>query len=104
PADAYMVKRILHGYSDAECVQILATMYRAAPRDGRVWIMEEVIPGPNTPHFAKLFDIHMIIMAAGGRERTLEEYARLLEGAGWQYRQTWYPASKMLGVVEGVKA
>jgi O-methyltransferase len=31
PADAYMVKRILHGWSDAECVQILSTMHRAAP-------------------------------------------------------------------------
>ena len=27
----------------------------------------------------------------------------LLAGTGWRYRQTWYPASKMLGVVEGVK-
>jgi hypothetical protein len=103
PADAYMVKRILHGWSDSECVQILSTMYRAAPQHGRVWIMEEVVPGPDTPHFSKLFDIHMIIMLTG-RERTLEEYGGLLEGAGWTYRQTWYPASKMLGVVEGVKA
>jgi hypothetical protein len=45
----------------------------------------------------------MIIMSTG-QERTLEEYTRLLEGAGWTYRQTWYPASKLLGVVEGVKA
>jgi hypothetical protein len=103
PADAYMVKRILHGWSDAECVQILSTIHRAAPQHGRVWIMEEVVPGPDTPHFSKLFDIHMIIMLTG-KERTLEEYVGLLEGAGWKYRQTWYPASKMLGVVEGVKA
>jgi hypothetical protein len=103
PADAYMVKRILHGWKDAECCQILATMCRAAPRHGRVLIMQHVVPGPDTPHFSKLFDIHMIIMAPG-RERTLEEYAGLLEGAGWTYRQTWYPASKMLGVVKGVKA
>jgi len=67
-----------------------------------VWIIEHVVPGPDTPHFAKLFDIHMLIMLTG-RERTLEEYVGLLEGAGWTYRQTWYPASKMLGVVEGVK-
>jgi len=31
PADAYMVKRILHGWSDAECVQILSTVHQAAP-------------------------------------------------------------------------
>jgi hypothetical protein len=45
----------------------------------------------------------MLVMLTGW-ERTLEEYVGLLEGAGWTYRQTWYPASKMLGVVEGVKA
>ena len=65
--------------------------------------MEQVVPGPETPHFSKLFDIHMLVWGTG-LERTLEEYAGLLERAGWTYRQTWYPASKMLGVVEGVKA
>jgi hypothetical protein len=103
PADAYMVKRVIHDWNDEECRQILATMHRAAPPHGRVWIIEQVVPGPDTSHFSKLFDIHMLIMLTG-RERTVEEYAALLEGAGWQYRQTWYPASKMLGVVEGVKA
>jgi hypothetical protein len=101
-ADAYMVKRVLHGRSDAECLDILSIMYRAAPQHGRVLIMEEVVPGPETPHFSKLFDIHMIIMSTG-QERTLEEDMRLLAGVGWIYRQTWYPASKLLAVVEGVK-
>jgi hypothetical protein len=103
PADAYMGKRVLHDWNDAECLQILSTMHRAAPQHGRVLITERIVPGPDTPHFSKLFDIHSLIMSTG-RERTLEEYAGLLEGAGWKYVQTWYPASKMLGVVEGVKA
>jgi hypothetical protein len=46
--------------------------------------------------------VHMLIMLTG-RERTLEEYAGLLDWAGWTYQQTWYPAAQMLGVVEGVK-
>jgi hypothetical protein len=103
PADAYMIKRVIHDWNDQECLQILSTMHRAAPQHGRVLIIEQVVPGPDTPHFSKLFDIHMMI-GVTGRERTEEEYAGLLEGAGWKYRQTWYPASKMLGVVEGVKA
>ena len=103
PADAYLVKRVIHDWNDAECRQILSTMRRAAPQHGRVLIIEQVVPGPETPHFSKLFDIHMLIMVTG-RERTVEEYAGLLEGAGWKYLQTWYPVSKMLGVVEGVKA
>ena len=103
PADAYMVKRVIHDWNDAECLQILSTMHRAAPQHGQVSIMEHVVPGPDTPHFSKLFDIQILVMLTG-RERTLEEYAGLLEETGWTYRQTWYPASKMLGVVEGVKA
>jgi hypothetical protein len=103
PVDAYMVKRVLHDWSDEECRQIISTMHRAAPQHGRVLIIERIVPGPDTSHFSKLFDIHMMIVSTG-RERTMEEYAGLLEGTGWQYRQTWYPASKMLGVVEGVKA
>ena len=103
PAETYMMKRVLHDWNDAECHQILATISRAAPPRGRVWIIERIVPGPNTPPFAKLFDVLMIIVSTG-RERTLEEYTGLLAGAGWTYRQTWYPASKMLGGVEGVQA
>ncbi len=36
-ADAYLMKRILHDWDDAECRQILATLHRAAPPD--------VVPG-----------------------------------------------------------
>jgi hypothetical protein len=103
PADAYLMKYIMHDWNDAECRQILSAIHRAAPQHGRVLIIEHVVPGSDTPHFAKLFDIHMLIMLTG-RERTVEEYSGLLEGAGWTYRQTWYPASKLLGVVEGRKA
>lgn len=103
PADAYMLKRVLHDWNDEECIQILSQAHEAAAQDGRVFIMESVVPGPDTPHFAKLFDIHMLVMLSG-RERTEEEYAGLLKAAGWTYRQTWYPASRMLGIVEGVKA
>ena len=102
PADAYMVKRVMHDWNDAECLQILSHAHQTAPRNGKVFIIEAVIPSPDTPHFSKLFDIHMLVMLTG-RERTTEEYARLLEGAGWKYRQTWFPVSKMLGVIEGVK-
>jgi hypothetical protein len=75
----------------------------AAPQQGRVLVIEAIVPGPDTPHFAKLSDIHMLIWGTG-LERTEEEYAALLEGAGCRYRQKWSPASRMLGIVEGVKA
>jgi O-methyltransferase domain/Dimerisation domain len=103
PADAYMMKLILHDWNDEECVQILRVVHRSATGGARVFVVEHLITVPAVPHFAKLFDIHMMCWGTG-RERTFEEYATLLERAGWTYRQTWYPPSRMMGVVEGTKA
>jgi hypothetical protein len=101
-ADAYLLKHILLDWSDAECVQILTNIYRAAPKHARVFVAEFVVPGPDTPHFAKLFDIHMMCMLTG-RERTEEEYTALFHEAGWHYVRTRYPASKLLGVLDAAK-
>ena len=76
-ADAYLLKHILHDWSDAECVQILTNIYRAAPKLARVFVAEFVVPGPDTPHFAKLFDIHMMCMLTGGngRKRSIPRFS-----------------------------
>ena len=102
-AEAYLIKRILHDWNDAECHTILSAIHRAAPAGANVLIVEQVVPGAGIPHFSKLFDVHMLIWGTG-RERTEGEYAALLKKAGWKYLKTWYPVSKMLGVVEAVKA
>lgn len=101
-ADAYIMKMILHDWNDEECVQILSNIQKAAASGVRIFIAEHVVPGPQTPHFAKLFDIHMMC-ALTGKERTEREYAELLEKAGLRYVKTHYPPSKALGVVEGAK-
>jgi predicted transcriptional regulator len=99
-SDAYVMKMILHDWSDDECVRILSNIQQASEPDARVLIMEHVVPGPETPHFSKLFDIHMMC-ALTGRERTEKEYAALMERAGLQYVKTHYPPSRAIGVVEG---
>jgi hypothetical protein len=101
-SDAYIMKMILHDWSDDECVKILSNIQKASPAGGRVLVIEHVVPSPETPHFSKLFDIHMMC-ALTGRERTEKEYAALMEKAGLQYLQTHYPSSKTIGVVEGIK-
>lgn len=101
-SDAYIMKMILHDWNDEECVAILSNIQKASPPGGRVFIVEHVVPGHETPHFSKLFDIHMMC-ALTGRERTEKEYAELLEKAGLQYLQTHYPPSRTIGVVEGIK-
>lgn len=102
PADAYMMKMILHDWNDTECQQILRNAFNAAPSGARMLIIEHIIPGPQTSHFAKLFDIHMMCWGTG-RERTSDEYEALLENSGWKYERTWFPEAKTIGVVEGTK-
>lgn len=101
-ADAYMLKMILHDWNDQECIQILRTVHKAAPGGAHVFIVEHIIPDVDTPHFAKLYDIHMMCWGTG-RERTSDEYAALLREAGWEYVDTWFPPSKAMGAVQGTK-
>lgn len=100
-ADAYSLKHILHDWNDQECVAILANIRAAATGPRRVFIVEYIVPGPQEPHFAKLFDIHMLCWGTG-RERTEAEYAQLLEAAGFRHANSWYPPGRLMGVIEGV--
>jgi predicted transcriptional regulator len=102
-ADAYIMKMILHDWSDDECVKILSNIRKACPKEGKVFIAEHLITDPETPHFSKLFDIHMMCVASG-RERTVEEYSSLLEQAGWKYVQTLHPSSGLISVIEASKS
>jgi hypothetical protein len=101
-ADAYFMKMILHDWDDKECSEILSKIQRAAPAKARLFVVEHVVPGPETPHFSKLFDIHMLC-ALTGKERTEEEYLELLKRAGFNPVLTYYPQSRIMGVIEAIK-
>jgi hypothetical protein len=100
PADAYFMKMIIHDWNDDESVQLLGNLRATVTPEGRVFLVEHVVPGPESPHFAKLFDIHMMCWGTG-RERTVDEYRTLLERSGWTYVQTLYPQAGAMAVVEG---
>lgn len=103
-ADAYSLKMILHDWNDEECVAILTNLRKAAPSaEARVFVVEHVVPASGVPHFSKLFDIHMMCWGTG-RERTVKEYATLLERAGWTAVASHYPANRLIGVIEGAPA
>ncbi|WP_148687271.1 methyltransferase [Candidatus Nitrosocosmicus hydrocola] len=102
PADLYMMKMILHDWSDNECIQILSNIHKSAPDKAKIFIVEHLVPDPSVPHFSKLFDIHMMC-ATTGRERTIDEYKSILSQSGWQLIHTHYPKSKMIGVIEAIK-
>jgi hypothetical protein len=99
-ADAYGLKMILHDWNEQECVDILENIRRSAGGPARVFIMEHVVPGPDVPHFAKLFDIHMMCWGTG-RERTESEYAELLRRAGWRKVAHHRAPGTVMSVIEG---
>jgi hypothetical protein len=80
-ADAVLLSRVLHDWDDAEAIQILTQARTALPRHGRVYIIEMLLPEAGVA--GSLCDLHLL-MTTGGRERTAEQFARLLTMAGFK--------------------
>ncbi|MEV5750414.1 methyltransferase [Actinoallomurus sp. NPDC052308] len=81
--DVYLLSRILHDWDDEQCLKILANCRRAMAETARLVIIERPIPTDGTPSLAIAWDVHMAVNNIGGRERTDEEYRRLLRAAGF---------------------
>ena len=79
--DAYVLSGIIHDWDDERATAILKTIRTAALPSARLFITESVIPPGNEPDGAKWLDLLMLVLA-GGRERTEPEWRTLLEGAG----------------------
>lgn len=82
-ADLYLLKWILHDWDDTACIRILKNCRRAMRPRGRVAVVELQLGGMDDPGLTSLMDLNMMVMLTG-RERTAEEYGRLLGAAGLQ--------------------
>jgi hypothetical protein len=80
-ADAYILKRILHDWSDERCIEILRSCRRAMSKNSVLLVIDSIIPSGNTPHSGKVMDILMMVFAEG-RERTEADFQNLFEQAG----------------------
>jgi DNA-binding Lrp family transcriptional regulator len=101
-ADAYIMKHIIHDWDDERSIKILKSIYAAMKTNGKVLIVEAVLPEGNEPHYGKLLDLEMLT-SPGGAERTAEEYRALLAQAG--FKLTRIVATKSpFSIVEAVKA
>ena len=85
-ADAYILKHILHDWSDDECHQILSNFHKVMTKSAKMLIFERIVPADTAPHFSKLQDLEMMV-SPGGRERTREEFDELLRRSGFQITQ-----------------
>ena len=83
PADAYVLKLILHDWDDASCAKILANICGRMERGGRVISIDNVMPplGDVSDVPQKLLDVNMMLLLPG-KERTRVEWEALYRGAG----------------------
>lgn len=81
--DAYLLAQILHDWNDERSVAILRQCRRVIPAQGKLLVIELVLPQSEEPSFGKWLDLHMLVMA-GARERTEAEYAVLFRTAGFE--------------------
>jgi O-methyltransferase domain/Dimerisation domain len=100
--DAYLLSHIIHDWSEAQCLTILGNCRKVAKPDGRLLIIEMVLPEGNEPHPGKMLDL-MMLVGPGGQERTPPEYRELLAKAGFRLTKV-VPTQSAVSVVEAVPA
>ena len=98
--DAYLLSHVIHDWSEDQCLTILGHCRKAIRPDGRLLIVEMVLPTGDTPHPGKVLDIVMLVFP-GGQERTEAEYASLVGKAGFRLTRV-VPTASPVSVVEAV--
>jgi hypothetical protein len=81
--DLYLLKFILHDWDEESSLKLLTNIRKAIAADGRLAVVEIVLPPGNEPHIGPLIDLNMMVMT-GGAERSEREYAQLLNKSGFR--------------------
>ncbi len=98
--DAYVLKSVIHDWPDDDAVRILGNVRKAAAVGKKVLLVEFVIPSHDREFPGKLTDLEMLVVA-GARERTADEYRQLLNRAGFRMTRVVDTVSP-ISVVEAV--
>ncbi|QHC22489.1 methyltransferase [Streptomyces sp. GS7] len=102
-ADLYLLKSVIHDWSDERCAEILGHIRAVIPDGGRLLIVEPALPAAADPSgrgISYRSDLDMLV-DVGGRERTRDDFERLCRGAGFAVRTvTALPRPDRLSVTE----
>ncbi|KAE9574774.1 hypothetical protein CGMCC3_g9252 [Colletotrichum fructicola] len=100
----YLLRRVLHDWSDQASIEILTHLCAALPRDeprARVLIMEQVVSDPPSVRSAAA---DMIMLSIGGKERTEEGFEKIAKASGLKIVRIHRKEGTEIGVVECAKA
>ncbi|CAF2147583.1 unnamed protein product [Brassica napus] len=86
--DAILVKRVLHDWTDQDCVKILKNCWKSLPEKGKVIVVDIVTP--IEPKYGDVFsnvvfsmDMLMLTQCSGGKERSLSQFEALASASGF---------------------
>ena len=91
-ADAYLLRFVLHDWSDQEAAAILRSERRSMKPSATLILAEWIIPEGPGPDLSKWTDLHMMVMFRG-RERTQTELRELLTAKGFELKEVVPTAS-----------
>jgi hypothetical protein len=98
-ADAYLMRHIIHDWDDELSRTILRNIRKVIPAEGKLLIVEAVIPPGNDPFPIKFLDLTMLTIP-GGKERTRQEYETLFRESGFSLARI-VPTATDMSVIEG---
>ena len=96
--DIYLLMEVIHDWDDQRARQILNKVRAAAAPGARVLLIEALIPESTGPSWPLTLDLWMLTIS--GKQRTLEEYAALLAGAGFRFTKA-VDTGAGVSIVEG---
>lgn len=98
--DIYILKKVIHDWGDDASISILKNCRAAISEHGRLLMIEWVVPSGNEASYAKLIDLLMLVYA-GGRERTETEHRDLLVASGFRLNRV-IPTLSGVSIVEAL--
>ena len=104
-ADCYILKSILHDWTDEQCATILANVAAASKPGGTLLVIEQVLPeiATDDPRDRSAFrtDLNMLL-STGGLERTEQEFRELFADAGFRLNRV-IPNQSEFRLLEAVR-
>jgi len=91
---------VLHDWTDDDAARLLNAVRHAAVPGARLLVVEVLVPDTPGPDHSKVLDIIMLAVT-GGRERTREQYEKLLRDAGFKLERV-VPTRSSYFVVEAI--
>lgn len=101
-ADAYILKHVLHGLDKSQGVHLLKNIKKSANSQAKIFIVEMVMPGPNTKCYSKFNDLEMMLFSSTGRERSIDDFTEMLNEAGLDLLHIKY-VQMGLHIIEAIK-